>query len=371
MDSSRKTHHTGVVVVGSGATGLTAALTAKLQGVDALVIEKASTYGGTSAISGGVMWLPRSGPAHDAGAADSDSAVTTYLQHHVGDRTEPEMIDAFVDTAPRMLDELSAAGCLRVEPFTSFPDYQADTPGGLAGGRSVEPKIFAAAKLGDEFQNQRSGTALAPAGIVGTMAELHTMAKVRSQPTALRKVWRVAPRTVWNKIARRRYVANGVSLIAQLRHGLATHDIPLWLDTDLVELIHREGRVSGVRVRRNGETIDVLADRGVILTAGGFERDAAMRREYRLPVTEADYTSGAETNTGDTIKAGISAGAEVGHMDRAWWAPTFMPPGEKPRICIFERGKPGIRHRRRQWQPLHQRSPALWNLRRGHARRPP
>jgi 3-oxosteroid 1-dehydrogenase len=281
------------------------------------------------------------------------------------------MIDAFVDTAPRMLDELSAAGCLRVEPFTSFPDYQADTPGGLAGGRSVEPKIFAAAKLGDEFQNQRSGTALAPAGIVGTMAELHTMAKVRSQPTALRKVWRVAPRTVWNKIARRRYVANSVSLIAQLRHGLATHDIPLWLDTDLVELIHREGRVTGVRVRRGGETIDILADRGVVLTAGGFERDAAMRREYRLPVNEADFTSGVETNTGDTIMAGISAGAEVGpHGSGMVGSDLHAPRREAPHLHL-RTGQTWPRHRQRQWQPLHQRSPALRNLRRGHARRPP
>ncbi|MCU0261256.1 MAG: FAD-dependent oxidoreductase [Ilumatobacteraceae bacterium] len=332
MAAAPTTHRTHVVVVGSGATGLTAALTASLRGLDVLVTEKASTYGGTSAISGGVMWLPR----------DAESAVTTYLQHHSGDRTEPEKITAFVETAPRMLAELGETGCLLVEPFPSFPDYQADTPGGSAGGRSVEPKVFAAAKLGREFERQRSGTALAPAGIVGTMAELHTLARVRSQPTELRKVWRVAPRTVWNKIARRRYVANGVSLVAQLRFGLLTRGIPLWLDTELVELLHVDGRVTGVRVRRDGELVDVVAAVGVILTAGGFERDASMRREYRLPVADVDATSGVDTNTGDAIKAGIAIGADVGHMDRAWWAPTFMPPGEPPRICIFERGKPGF-----------------------------
>lgn len=342
MDPTHTHHRSDLVVVGSGATGLTAALTAKLRGLDALVVEKASTYGGTSAISGGVMWLPRSTPARQRGVDDAESAVTTYLEHHCGDRTEAEKIAAFVETAPVMLDELRSAGCLDVQPFTSFPDYQADTPGGLAGGRSVEPKVFAAAKLGEEFARQRSGTALAPAGIVGTMSELHTLAKLRSQPTALRKVWRVGPRTIWNKVARRRYVANGVSLVAQLRQALVTHDVPLWLDTELVELLHDGGRVRGVRVRRDGETLDLVADAGVVLTAGGFERNATMRREYRLPVADDVYTSGVDTNTGDAIRAGLAVGAELGHMDRAWWAPTFMPPGESPRICIFERGKPGF-----------------------------
>lgn len=335
-------NRTDVVVVGSGASGLTAALTARLRGLGALVVEKASTYGGTTAISGGVMWVPGSDASRRAGVDDSAAEVTAYLQHHAGDRTQPAMIEAFVETAPAMLRELCSAGCLAVESFTSFPDYQADTTGGLAGGRSVEPRIFAAAKLGDEFENQRSGTALAPAGIVGTMAELHSLAKLRSQPTALRHVWRIGPRTVWNKLARRRYVANGVSLIAQLRHSLANQDIPLWLDTELVELLHDEGRVTGVRVRRDGVTVDVVAEVAVILTAGGFERDAAMRREYRLPVAEADYTSGVETNTGDAIRAGLAVGADLGHMDRAWWAPTFLPPDASPRICIFERSKPGF-----------------------------
>jgi 3-oxosteroid 1-dehydrogenase len=155
-------------------------------------------------------------------------------------------------------------------------------------------------------------------------------------------VWRVGPRTVWNKLARRRYVANGVSLVAQLRHSLANHDVPLWLDTELVELLQDDGRVTGVRVRRDDRTVDVIAEVAVILTSGGFERDAAMRREYRLPVAEADYTSGVETNTGDAIRAGLAVGADLDHMDRAWWAPTFMPPGGTPRICIFERSKPGF-----------------------------
>ncbi len=342
MDRDNATaQHADIVVVGSGATGLTTALTARLRGLTVIVTEKASTYGGTSAISGGVMWIPGASVAASAGVKDSETAITTYLQHHSGDRTEPQKITALLQNGPQMLDELRDAQALTVEPFLSFPDYQADTPGGMAGGRSVEPKVFAAAKLGPEFDHQRSGTALAPAGLVGTMAELHTLAKVRSQPTALRKVWKVAPRTAWNKIARRRYVANGVSLVAQLRHGLTKHDIPLWLNTTLVELLQEGERVVGVRVQRDGEPIDIFASTAVILTAGGFEQNANMRREYRVRVPDTDTTSGVETNTGDAIRAGLAVGADVGHMTKAWWAPTFLPPGEKPRICIFERGKPG------------------------------
>lgn len=330
-----------LLIVGSGASGLVCALAAKLRGLSPLVIEKASVYGGTTAVSGGVMWIPNSPAAKSKGIRDSPGRVRTYLRGHVGNASSDAKVDAFIEAGPKMLDELARQGFLKVELFATFPDYHAESEGGLEGGRSVEPTIFAGASLGDELTHLRSASALAPGGIVGTMNELHTLAKVRSQPSALRKVWRVAPRTVWNKVARRRYLANGLSLVAQLRHGLMSAGIPLWLNTELVRLVTENGRVVSAQVRRDGQEITVAATAGVVLAAGGFERNEAMRAEYPLPVHTTAYTSGADTNTGDSVSLAIEAGAAAEQMDKAWWAPTFMPPGEPPRICIFERGKPG------------------------------
>ena len=334
-------YETDLAVVGSGAAGLAAALAASIEGLNALVIEKTAHYGGTTALSGGVLWVPGNVHMQHSEAANDMERALTYLEHHVGNRVGPEKLRAFVTEAPRMLDHLLRHSQLDVESFLGFPDYRPHSPGALAEGRSVEPRVLAGRRLGTHLQELRSRGAIAPAGIVGTMVELRQLASARANPRQLLKAWRLLPRNLWNRLARRKHLANGAALVARLRLSLLERQVPLWLNSSLTELMVEDGRVIGLGIESGGERRNVRAHKGVVLAAGGFERNAEMRREHLVAEPDTSYTSGSEGNTGDAIQAGMAIGAAVDLMDDAWWAPTFMPPGRTPQIVIFERAKPG------------------------------
>lgn len=332
---------TDLAVIGSGGAGLAAALTASIDGLDALVIEKTGHYGGTTALSGGVLWVPGNARMQRQGTAEDMERALTYLEHHVGNRVGRERLRAFVTQAPRMLDHLLRHSQLDVETFFGFPDYRPHSPGATADGRSVEPRVIAGRRLGKHLTELRSRGPIAPAGIVGTMAELRQLASARANPRQLRKAWRLLPRNLWNRAAGRRHLANGAALVAQLRLSLLERQVPLWLNASLTELLAEDGRIIGMGVKVNGQRRIVRARKGVVVAAGGFERNAEMRREHLTAEPNTRYTSGSEGNTGDAIQAGLAIGAAVDLMDDAWWAPTFMPPGGAPQIVIFERAKPG------------------------------
>jgi 3-oxosteroid 1-dehydrogenase len=334
-------HEADLIVVGSGAAGMASALTASTEGLDVLVVEKTERYGGTTALSGGVLWIPDNSLMKQAGLADSAEQALTYLRHNIGNRVGEAKLAAFVNQAPRMLDYLRDHGYLEVELFDEFPDYRPETPGGVDGGRSVEPKVFAGRKLGGALAELREPPAIAPGGIVGTMTELRRLAAIRTDPLGVLKAWRVFPRSLWSRLGGATYLANGGGLIAWLRHGLARQRVPLWLNTPLVELIVEDGSVVGIHVEKAGVPQRLRARSGVVITAGGFEHNLQMREQFFGAGTTSEYTSGAPGNTGDVIQAGLQAGAAVDLMDDAWWAPTFMPPGQDPQIVIFERAKPG------------------------------
>jgi len=334
-------YQTDLLVVGAGGAGMACALTASTEGLDTLVVEKTESYGGTTALSGGVLWIPNNSLMPRAGATDSEDRALTYLKHNIGNRVGEAKLRAFVANAARMLDYLCRHGYLQVLTFEGFPDYRPEDPGAAGAGRSVEPKVFAGRKLGAALPELRARSALAPAGIVGTMSELRRLAAIRSNPIELLKAWQVFPRNLWNRLTRASHMSNGAALAAWLRHGLQKRGIPLWLNTGLTELIIADGTVVGAGVMRDGVRQRIRAARGVVITAGGFEHNPEMRRQFFGTGATSEYTSGSPGNTGDAIRAGLEVGAAVDLMDDAWWAPTFMPPGQKPQIVIFERGKPG------------------------------
>ena len=133
-------HESDLIVVGSGSAGMASALTASTEGLDVLVVEKTDRYGGTTALSGGVLWIPDNSLMNQAGPADSADQALTYLQHNIGNRVGEAKLAAFVAQAHRMLDYLLDHGYLEVELFDGFPDYRPETPGAVDGGRSVEPR---------------------------------------------------------------------------------------------------------------------------------------------------------------------------------------------------------------------------------------
>ena len=333
-----------MIIIGSGAAGLTAAIVAEKQGLRTLVVEKEAFYGGTSALSGGVAWVPNNALMNKAGLQDSSTEALKYLLHNIGNRVARDKLEAFVEHAPKMADFLLAHSEMVFNTVHGFPDYRPETPGGSKGGRSIDPKVISGRKLKDFDRLRRSATGM-PGGLVGSVTEMRRLAFFKSNPLGLAKVWSFFPRNLWNKLARRQHISSGMALIARLRLTLQKRDVPLWLETPLQELIVENGAVTGVCVKREGKRLKLAAQNGVMMAAGGFERNSAMRRQFFGEQggdawNEGQFTSGSPGNVGDGIEAGASIGAACDLMDDMWWMPSTMPPGGKPIIVVFERGLP-------------------------------
>jgi 3-oxosteroid 1-dehydrogenase len=169
-------YETGLLVVGAGAAGMTAALTAKTEGLEALVLEKTGFYGGTTALSAGVVWAPNNSLMKQAGIVDTPEDALAYLKHNIGNRVAEAKLKAYVTHAPRMVDYMLANSALEFKIVDGFPDYRPETPGSSMGGRAIEPKVFSGRKLGDMFSQLRGASAVVPGGLVCSVAELRKLA---------------------------------------------------------------------------------------------------------------------------------------------------------------------------------------------------
>lgn len=342
-DETNWDYETDLLVVGTGSAGMAAAVVGSAEGLDVLVIEKTDKYGGTTALSGGVMWVPNNRVMKDAGIADTPEDALTYLKHNVGNRVAESKLKAFVEHAPKMADYMAANSELSFNLVHGFPDYRPETPGGHKGGRSIDPKVFSGRQL-DDFEDLRQPAAM-PGGIVGSVTEMRRLAFFKSNPKGLLQVWRLFPRNIWNRLAGRQHVSNGAALIGRLRLTLKQRGVPLWLEAPLEEFIIEEGAIVGARITKDGKAVNVRARKGVVVAAGGFERNLEMRKTFfgedvTSQWADAKYTSGSPGSTGDAIRAGESVGAATDLMDDMWWMPSTSPPGSAPNIVVFERGLP-------------------------------
>ena len=270
---------TDLVVVGTGAAGLTAAVVADNEGLDVIVLEKEAFYGGTTALSGGVAWIPNNPLMKRAGIDDNPEDALTYLKHNIGQRVAEAKLQAFVDKAPAMAQYMVANSALKFNLMHDFPDYRPEAPGGSKGGRSIDPKVISGRRLKDFGQLRRSNLAV-PGGVVGSVTEFRRLAFFRANLLGLLQVWKFFPRNLWNKIAGREHVSNGRALIARLRLSLQQKDVPLWMEAPLEELVVEDGTVIGVRAKKSGTNVTIRARKGVVMAAGGFERNPAMRKQF-------------------------------------------------------------------------------------------
>jgi 3-oxosteroid 1-dehydrogenase len=331
-----------VVVAGSGAAGMTAALTAARLGLSALVIEKAPVFGGSTARSGGGIWAPNNAVLRAAGVADTPEQARAYLAY-VASGVPDESREAFLGHGPAMLDLVLAMTPLRFTWVPGYADYYPEAPGGLAAGRSIEPVPLDGRKvLGGELG--RLARPYLPTPVAVTQAEYRWLTLGR-HPRGIRAAGRIAARAVTGRLLGRRMLGLGQALAAGLRAGLVTSGVPVWLDTALTSLeLTGAGdsgtRVTGVRATRDGEPVLIRARRGVLLASGGFERNEEMRRQYQREPIGVEWTTGAPENTGDGIRAGLELGADIGLMDDAWWGPS-IPLSGGPYFCLSERNLPG------------------------------
>lgn len=331
-----------LLVVGSGAGGMTAALVAALEGADALVVEKAPVYGGTTALSGGGMWVPNNPTLERAGITDPDEQVIGYLEHVTAGTVGRDRLEAYVREGPEMFRMLEGrTQHLRFSWCPGYSDYHPEAPGGRPEGRSVECPPFDMRRLGPLAATQRGSTMKVPAGLVITTADyvkLNMMTRTwRGRWTALR----LGVTSTVNRLLRRRMVSLGQSLVARLRASLADAGVPVWLETPLLDLVRDDtGAVIGAVVERDGAAYRIRARRGVIIASGGFDHNADLRKQHLPEAGQVDLSGGAESNTGDGILAGQAVGAAVDLMDDAWWMPSIRKPEGRIHCLVSERSIP-------------------------------
>ncbi|TNC12731.1 FAD-dependent oxidoreductase [Methylobacterium terricola] len=352
-----------VLVVGSGAGGLATAITARKRGLDVLVIEKEPFFGGTTAFSGGVLWVPGNPHAVRAGLADTREAVRTYLRHEAGNAYDEAVVEAFLDEGPRMIDFFERETEVKFV-LSGYPDYHPDAPGGAQAGRSVTAAAFDARKLGREIARLRPP--LETITFIGMMFNSsnedlkHFFRATRSLTSAVYVARRLARHLKDLAIHRRGVqITSGNALAARLAKTAFDLGIPIRTGTAAESLSVSDGRVTGAVVRdREGER-RIAARCAVVLACGGFPHDRArIAKAYPHVKRGAEHLSPTPSgNTGDGIRLGEGAGGafEIRMAHAAAWMPVSRVPLGGGRTGVFphlvDRYKPGIiavnRHGRR------------------------
>ncbi|WP_280338586.1 3-oxosteroid 1-dehydrogenase [Nocardia neocaledoniensis] len=329
-----------VVVVGSGAAGMTAALAAAHNGLSVVLLEKAAHYGGSTARSGGGVWIPGNKALKASGRPDDREDARTYLHSIIGDVVPAEKIDTYLDRGAEAFDFVLDHTPLKMKWVPGYSDYYPEAPGGLGEGRSCEPTPFNGKILGAELANLEPPYAKAPLNVVVMQADFVRLNLIKRHPKGMMRALRVGARTYLAKFTGKHLLGMGQAIIAAMRKGLLDAGVPVLLNTPLTDLVVTDGRVTGVKATVDGEPVTFTARYGVVLGSGGFEHNADMRAKYqRQPIT-TEWTTGAAANTGDGIVAGMAAGATVGFMEDAWWGPTIFK-GGKPWFALAERNLPG------------------------------
>ncbi|MFL5843523.1 MAG: FAD-dependent oxidoreductase [Solirubrobacteraceae bacterium] len=300
-----------VVVVGSGAAGLSAAVTAHDAGAEVLVLEKADMLGGTAGVSGGILWVPNNHHMQAAGIADSREDALAYIRRLThGREPDPQLIEVYVDRSPEAIASLEAATPLELGISAPFTDYHAQYEGGRPeGGRSLEPLPYdARSELGD----------LAP--------------KVRTSPHMFRLTMEEGAKSLFGEevpmdVAAKRVEDDvrviGAALVAPLVKGLVDRGVELRTGAAVAELVMVDGEVAGVRVEQDGHSVLVGARRGVVLAAGGFEWNAEMVHAF---VGRPLAPMSPPHNEGDAIRMVLELGGRVANMNSYWGQPCIVDP---------------------------------------------
>lgn len=340
-------HTVDLLVVGSGAGAMVTGIVAHDLGAKTLLIEKSPQYGGSSAMSGGGLWVPNNHLMGNVGIKDSADDALTYLKACTRGVISEDRLRAFVENAPLMVRHLSEKTRLELVAMGEYPDYYPENPGSRPGGRALEAECFDARLLGDEFLRLRE-TAIQErimGRILMTVRDARLMmckspGWMRVMMKLMAGYWLDLP---WRfKSNRDRNLTMGNALIGALRCSLMDRGVPLWVETPARELITEQGRVVGVVAERAGRTIRIRANRGVVLASGGFEANQALREKYLPKPTRAEWTCGNPYNAGDAVGMGLAVGAALDMMDEAWWGPTTVVPGEaRARMLVIEKSLPG------------------------------
>lgn len=312
-----------VVVMGSGAAGLTAALVAAKAGNTVAVLEKADHFGGTTAISGGGIWIPVSPQAQALGVDDSVEKARNYVLGVVGNRAERALIDAYLVNGPEMIKWLAANSKTVFEISPPSSDWYPDVPGAVNFGRLLAPSEYDGKKLGKNFDRLQKPRQEfnAPGGMMIDLFDLPYIAKLPS-PGALWYMAKIAIRFALDKrtLGRGSRLTMGNALAGRLLHSVIDAGVDLYEATPVERLVTDGGKIIGVRATLNGISTEISANKGVILASGGFSANAEMRKAY-IPFAQEHVSILPYENTGDGIVSAQSVGAVMGaenHVNAVW-----------------------------------------------------
>jgi succinate dehydrogenase/fumarate reductase flavoprotein subunit len=355
MTASTEHHQTcDVLVIGSGAGGLSAAITAKKHGLDVVVIEKEPVFGGTTAFSGGVLWIPGAKHCHALAPSDTKDAARTYLRNEAGNFYSDELVETFLDQGPKMLDFFERETAVAFVP-TLYPDYHSAADGGVDVGRAVLAKPFDATELGPNLARLRPP--LETITFMGMMfnssnAELKHFFNATKSATSFAYVAKRLAIHMKDLALHGRGVkiTSGNALAARLAKSAFDLGIPIHTSTAAKRLIETNGTVTGVVVANDDGEREITATRGVVLACGGFPHDPIrVAQAYPHVARGGEHVSPTpEGNTGDGIRLAETAGArfEARFPHAAAWMPVSKVPKGNGKFGVFphllDRYKPGV-----------------------------
>jgi succinate dehydrogenase/fumarate reductase flavoprotein subunit len=306
-----------VLVIGTGGAGLAAAIAAHDAGAKVLVVEKTAKVGGTTAVSGGVLWVPNNHHMAEVGIADSREEALAYTKRLASGRSDDQLIERFLDTAPAVVRYLEERTPLRFKAIARYPDYHPEFWGGKLGGRSLDPGLFDTNLLGAWKDKLRRSAVFGATAMTVTEA---TEWGVFSKPLEL-------PFKLLAERYKKGLVCYGAALAGGLLAALLERKVELMLGVRARELLMEGDRVVGLRAEQGGSEIFVRAGRGVILATGGFEWSQALAAQF-LGGT-VTHPNSPPANEGDGLRMAMALGADLGNMSEAWWCPSVVIPGEE------------------------------------------
>jgi len=343
-----------VLVVGTGASGMAAAVTAARQGLEVLVVEKEARYGGTTARSGGWLWIPGTRLATEQGIVEPPGAARTYLRHEATTHFDEARVDAFLENGPKAIDFFTRNTCVQFDMPPVFPDYHAEAVGGQPGGRSMVTRPFDGRALGERVkQLQPALPELTVFGMMlGSGAEIKHFMRAFKSLESFAYVTRRLSRHFLDVLRHGRgmTLTNGNALAGRLARAGMDENIPVWLSSPVRRLVVEHDGIAGAIVEREGRAVQVNARAGVVLACGGFPYDVERRKALfpHAPTGREHFSPSPSTNTGDGLRLAESVGGRVDDTipHAAAWVPTSVttrPDGSQGVMPHFiDRAKPGV-----------------------------